>query len=88
MGGNRPWPPFGSIAAKATVFSLVLSFISFFNGGVLYSTDETFFPPVWMQLARNFLIYFACFFITQLIYEWLISRRRKDNPPSDDKTKS
>ena len=80
--------PFGSIAAKATVFSLVLSFISFFNGGVLYSTDETFFPPVWMQLARNFLIYFACFFITQLIYEWLISRRRKDNPSSDDKTKS
>lgn len=80
--------PFGSIAAKATVFSLVLSFISFFNGGVLYSTDETFFPPVWMQLARNFLIYFACFFIVQLIYEWLISRRRKDNPSSDDKTKS
>ncbi len=80
--------PFGSIAAKATVFSLVLSFISFFNVGVLYSTDETFFPPVWMQLARNFLIYFACFFITQLIYEWLISRRRKDIPPSDDKTKS
>lgn len=80
--------PFGSIAAKATVFCLVLSFISFFNGGVLYSTDETAFPPVWMQLARNFLIYFACFFITQLIYEWLISRRRKDLPPSDDKTKS
>ena len=80
--------PFGSIAAKATVFSLVLSFISFFNGGVLYSTDETFFPPVWMQLARNFLIYFAYFFIVQLIYEWLISRRRKDNPSSDDKTKS
>ncbi len=80
--------PFGSIAAKATVFSLVLSSISFFNGGVLYSTDETAFPPVWMQLARNFLIYFACFFITQLIYEWLISRRRKDIPPSDDKTKS
>lgn len=80
--------PFGSIAAKATVFSLVLSFISFFNGGVLYSTDETFFPPVWMQLARNFLIYFACFFIVQLIYEWLISRRRKDNPSSDAKTKS
>lgn len=80
--------PFGSIAAKATVFSLVLSSISFFNGGVLYSTDETFFPPVWMQLARNFLIYFACFFITQLIYEWLISRRRKDNPSSDAKTKS
>ncbi len=80
--------PFGSIAAKATVFSLVLSSISFFNGGVLYSTDETVFPPVWMQLARNFLIYFACFFITQLIYEWLISRRRKDIPPSDDKTKS
>lgn len=80
--------PFGSITAKATVFSLVLSFISFFNGGVLYSTDETAFPPVWMQLARNFLIYFACFFITQLIYEWLISRRRKDIPPSDDKTKS
>lgn len=80
--------PFGSISAKATVFSLVLSFISFFNGGVLYSTDETAFPPVWMQLARNFLIYFACFFITQLIYEWLISCRRKDLPPSDDKTKS
>ena len=80
--------PFGSIAAKATVFSLVLSSISFFNSGVLYSTDETFFPPVWMWLARNFLIYFACFFITQLIYEWLISRRRKDNPSSDDKTKS
>lgn len=81
-------PPFGSIAAKATVFSLVLSSISFFNGGVLYSTNETAFPPVWMQLARNFLIYFACFFIVQLIYEWLISRRRKDNPSSDDKTKS
>lgn len=80
--------PFGSIAAKATVFSLVLSALSFFNGGVLYSTDETAFPPVWMQLARNFLIYFACFFIVQLIYEWLISRRRKDNPSSDDKTKS
>lgn len=61
--------PFGSIAAKATVFSLVLSAISFFNGGVLYSTDETVFPPVWMQLARIFLIYFACFFIVQLIYE-------------------
>lgn len=80
--------PFGSIAAKATVFSLVLSALSFFNGGVLYSTNETAFPPVWMQLARNFLIYFACFFITQLIYEWLISRRRKDNPSSDGKTKS
>lgn len=44
--------------ARAALIAAVLTAISFFHGGVRYSAAV---PPIWMQLARNFAIYFVVF---------------------------
>jgi len=38
--------------------------LSYFNGGVRYGDGDVHFPPVWVQLGRNFLIYFFSALIT------------------------
>ena len=65
---------------RAILPALVLTLISFFNGGVFYGTPL----PIWAQLARNFLIYCTSiagsnFVVTWCRRKWRIWRdRRRD----------
>lgn len=51
------------VAGKAFGVALVLTGISFFNGGVRYSDVPNIVAPVGLQLLRNFLIIFVVFYI-------------------------
>ena len=48
---------------KSLVFSLVCTTLSFFNGGVRYDYGDTHFAPIWIQLLRNYVIYFLIFLL-------------------------
>lgn len=49
---------------KALLAAVVLTAISFFSGGVRYDFGDNHFPPIWIQLGRNYII---CFIAMLLI---------------------
>lgn len=62
--------------ARAALIAAVLTAISFFHGGVRYS-DTIPLPPIWMQLARNFAIYFVVFWGISFLACWLYGKVKK-----------
>ena len=61
---------------RAALIAAVLTAISFFHGGVRYS-DTIPLPPIWMQLARNFAIYFVVFWGISFLACWLYGKVKK-----------
>lgn len=74
------------IIAEAIVFALVLTVISFFNGGVRYPFGSEVLPPIWLQLTRNFIIYFGVYVVVNLLFYWLQAKiEEKRGKRSKDK---
>lgn len=61
---------------RAALIAAVLTAISFFRGGVRYSGAIPL-PPIWMQLARNFAVYFVVFWGISFLACWLYGKVKK-----------
>ena len=62
--------------ARGALIAAVLTAISFFHGGVRYSAAVPL-PPIWMQLARNFAVYFVVFWGISALACWLYGKVKK-----------
>lgn len=60
---------------RAALIAAVLTAISFFRGGVRYSGAVP--PPIWVQLARNFAVYFVVFWGISFRACWLYGKVKK-----------
>ena len=64
----------------ALVSAIVLTILSYFMGGVRYPySDEVTILPIWIQLLRNFLIYFVVVFLGSTLTNRLpfLSKKKK-----------
>lgn len=48
---------------KSFVAALLCTILSFFRGGVRYDYGDAHFAPLWLQLGRNFVVFFVVFMI-------------------------
>ncbi len=46
---------------ESLLCALIATIISFFNGGVRYPFQDSNIAPVWIQLVRNFAVFFILF---------------------------
>lgn len=48
---------------ESLVAALFCTILSYFNGGVRYDYGDAHFAPLWLQLGRNFVVFFVVFMI-------------------------
>ena len=61
---------------QAFTAALLCTILSYFCGGVRYDFGQTHFPPVWVQLGRNFLIYFALFLLVIYVVRFFMRKKK------------
>ena len=62
---------------RSCVIALVLTGISYFSGGVRFSFGSYTAPPLALQLAKNFIIFFIVLFLAFVLEEKIRKRRGK-----------
>ena len=68
------------ILVTSIVFSGILTFVSFFVGGVKYPDSITGIMPIWAQLMRNFGIFLVLITPTYALYhKFDMNHRRAKN---------
>ena len=64
---------------KSFLEAAVFTVISYFLGGVRYPSGDMQLPPVWLQLCRNFVIFFVIFICMNSLLSYIRGRRKNHN---------
>ena len=62
---------------KSLLTAAALTVVSYFRGGVKYSSGDIEFPPIWLQLCRIFVIIFVVSICVNSLFGYIERRRNK-----------